>query len=244
MPTYRKLHTKIIDSFDFAEMPNDFTRVFWMLLIVTVDSEGRAIDNPAWLRSRMFPLREDIKFSQIEDALTWLYERKMVLRYTVGGRKYFQVVKFKEYQSGTEREAKSVLPAPQNYEPNQEVVKSNSGVGQELPGPAVSVSVNESVNAYASVYEYYEKEIGHLTPMVADDLKLAETEYPPEWAIEAIHEAVKNNARNWKYVLAILKRWKSEGRKPPPQKNGKQKKYEQVETENGELIFREVDNEP
>lgn len=219
MPTYRKLHTKILDSYDFAEMPDDFTRVFWMLLIVVVDSEGRGIDNPAWLRSRMFPLRDDIRSDQLEGAMAWLHNRKMLLRYEVNGRGYFQVAKFKDYQSGTEREAKSVLPG---IPVTQEEVVTNSGVNQELPRPAVvvSVSVNESVNEYESVYAVYEKEIGILTPTIADELKLAESEYPPGWMVEAIQEAAKNNARSWKYAHAILKRWKAEGKKPlPPKKS-------------------------
>lgn len=227
MPTYRKLHTKILDSYDFAEMPDDFTRVFWMLLIVVADSEGRAIDNPSWLRSRMFPLRSDVDAAQIEKTLSWLAQRGMIVRYQAEGRGYFYVMKFKEYQSGTEREAKSTLPAPpKEVSATPEQVMSNSGVNQELPGPAVSVSVNESVNAYESVYAAYEKEIGALTPAVADELMDAEKTYPAAWAVEAIQEAVRNNARNWKYVLAILKRWKKEGRQPPP--NGRAHKSEPV----------------
>jgi hypothetical protein len=70
MPTYRKLHTKIVDSYDFAEMPDDFTRVFWMLLIVTVDSEGRAIDNRRRNRYR-YALRPRWGVS----ALTWARSR-------------------------------------------------------------------------------------------------------------------------------------------------------------------------
>jgi hypothetical protein len=40
----------------------------------------------------------------------------------------------------------------------------------------------------------------------------AEQTYPEEWLEEAIGEAVKRNKRNWKYVEAILKRWKEDGR--------------------------------
>ena len=53
MPKYRQLHTKIIDSFDFNEMPDDFTRVTWMLLTLGLDSEGRGIDNMAWVKSKI-----------------------------------------------------------------------------------------------------------------------------------------------------------------------------------------------
>jgi DnaD/phage-associated family protein len=63
-----------------------------------------------------------------------------------------------------------------------------------------------------NVYKLYEENIGPLTPLIADALRDAETEYPPEWIEEALGEAVKRNKRNWKYVEAILRGWKEEGR--------------------------------
>ena len=62
-----------------------------------------------------------------------------------------------------------------------------------------------------NVFKLYEENIGPLTPMIADALKDAEQTYPAEWLAEALETAVKNNKRNWKYVEAILKRWKEEG---------------------------------
>lgn len=66
-----------------------------------------------------------------------------------------------------------------------------------------------------NVFKVYEENIGPLTPLIADALKEAEELYREEWLEEAFTIAVKNNKRNWKYVEAILKRWKEEG------KNGK-----------------------
>ena len=65
MPKYRQLHYKIIDSFDFNEMPNDFTRIVWVLLTLVLDSEGRGIDNMAWVKSKMFPMRNDVDIAQL-----------------------------------------------------------------------------------------------------------------------------------------------------------------------------------
>jgi len=62
-----------------------------------------------------------------------------------------------------------------------------------------------------NIFKLYEENIGPLTPLLADSLKDAEQTYPPEWVAEALEVAVKNNKRNWKYVEAILKRWKVEG---------------------------------
>lgn len=69
-----------------------------------------------------------------------------------------------------------------------------------------------------NIYRFYSDEIGTITPMVSDDLQLAEKEYPAGWIEDAIREAVNHNARSWKYCETILKRWKVEGKKE--NKNG------------------------
>jgi DNA replication protein len=63
-----------------------------------------------------------------------------------------------------------------------------------------------------NIYSLYEENIGPLTPMIAEDLREAEQTYAAEWVEEAIHIAVQNNVRRWRYVEAILRGWKEEGR--------------------------------
>lgn len=63
-----------------------------------------------------------------------------------------------------------------------------------------------------NIYELYEQNIGVITPMMAEILKDDEATYTAEWIEEAIRIAVARNARTWKYVQAILKRWQKEGR--------------------------------
>jgi DnaD/phage-associated family protein len=74
-----------------------------------------------------------------------------------------------------------------------------------------------------NVFVLYEQNIGTLTPIIADELRDAERTYPTEWIGEAIEEAVKNNARNWRYVLAILESWRQEGKKHGAARRGTQK---------------------
>ena len=64
----------------------------------------------------------------------------------------------------------------------------------------------------SNVFTLYEQNIGPLTPLIGDTLKDAEKTYSQEWIVDAIALAVENNKRNWKYIEAILKRWKEEGR--------------------------------
>lgn len=74
------------------------------------------------------------------------------------------------------------------------------------PGPAAPPPPRPNV------FKLYEENVGPLTPMIADALKDAEATYPREWVAEALEIAVKNNVRAWKYIEAILKRWKEKGK--------------------------------
>lgn len=63
-----------------------------------------------------------------------------------------------------------------------------------------------------NVFDLYEQEIGMITPVVADELKAAEAEYPEEWIHTAVREAALSGRRSWPYVRAILRRWNKEGK--------------------------------
>lgn len=64
----------------------------------------------------------------------------------------------------------------------------------------------------SNVFRLYEENIGPLTPLIADMLREAEKNYPSIWFEEAFEIAVSRNIRNWKYVEAILTRWKDKGK--------------------------------
>jgi DNA replication protein len=63
-----------------------------------------------------------------------------------------------------------------------------------------------------NIFTLYEQNIGLLTPLIADELREAEQTYPADWIEEAFREAVSLNKRSWKYIRAILERWRTEGR--------------------------------
>lgn len=139
MPQWRKLHVKTIDSVDINEMPDDFHRLTWLMLPLVLDSAGRAIDNSAWLRSKLYPMRQDVTAEQVEAVVAWCAARCMIERYEVGDRKFFQVPTFEKYQGKTDREAVSVIPdkpkKPLRTKASQ--VMSNSRPTQDL-GPSWS----------------------------------------------------------------------------------------------------------
>ena len=64
----------------------------------------------------------------------------------------------------------------------------------------------------SNIFKLYEENIGALTPLLSDMLREAEKSYPSVWFEEAFEIAVSRNIRNWKYVEAILTRWKEKGK--------------------------------
>ncbi len=62
-----------------------------------------------------------------------------------------------------------------------------------------------------SIFDVYEKNIGLLSPIVAEELEQALEEYSEEWVRKAISEAAGYNRRNWRFVRLLLERWKEQG---------------------------------
>jgi DnaD/phage-associated family protein len=58
----------------------------------------------------------------------------------------------------------------------------------------------------------YEQNIGLVTPLLLDELREAEERYPMHWIEDAIREAVRANARSWRYISKVLERWAAHGR--------------------------------
>jgi DnaD/phage-associated family protein len=75
------------------------------------------------------------------------------------------------------------------------------------------------LNTKPNIFKLYETHIGPLTPSIADKLIDAEEEYSSEWIEDAIQIAVDRNKRFWSYCVAILRRWKMEGRDSSPNRS-------------------------
>ncbi|HNP86517.1 MAG: DnaD domain protein [Chloroflexi bacterium SZAS-1] len=64
----------------------------------------------------------------------------------------------------------------------------------------------------APLITLYEQNIGLVTPLLLDELREAEDRYPMHWIEDAIREAVRANARSWRYISKVLERWAAHGR--------------------------------
>jgi DnaD/phage-associated family protein len=87
-----------------------------------------------------------------------------------------------------------------------------------------------------NIFALYEKNIGPLTPILAETLEDAEKEYPAEWIEEAVKIAVKKNVRNWQYIEAILRSWKEKGRNEKDKRNDQENPRRYIEGELADYI--------
>ncbi len=95
-----------------------------------------------------------------------------------------------------------------------------------------SVSANRP-----NIFAVYEQNIGPLTPLIADELRDAEKNYPSDWITDAFKIAVNKNVRNWHYIEAILRSWKEKGRDERDQRSTKENRKLDSEGEFGEYFL-------
>jgi DNA replication protein len=138
-----------------------------------------------------------------------------------------------EIEGGQMVPAHLLLNETVDAQPPREIYPGADSDVEELePGPAAVVRQEQPVaagvyarpvgpekirNLYAEVerpniFVLYEQNIGLLTPLIAEELKDAASQYPMEWIEAAFREAVTHNKRKWSYIRAILRRWETEGR--------------------------------
>jgi DNA replication protein len=124
-------------------------------------------------------------------------ERGTFLRYTQkleGGSGNWFFLNTPENQAVIERLRSGETP----FESDQFADQPHLGVGEGEAQP--------------NIFVLYEQNIGLLTPMLAEELKDAESAYPEHWIRDAFRVAVEQNKRSWRYIRAILNRWETQGK--------------------------------
>lgn len=102
--------------------------------------------------------------------------------------------------------------------------------------PGEGGRVISTLDTRPNIFALYEKNIGPLTPILAETLEDAEKEYPPEWLEDAVKIAVKKNVRNWQYIEAILRSWKEKGRSEKDQRNHQEDARKYIEGDLADYI--------
>ncbi|MBM3933465.1 MAG: DnaD domain protein [SAR202 cluster bacterium] len=104
-----------------------------------------------------------------------------------------------------------------NAESERRAMEGLTALPRTTPSPQVSgaaspADTDAAEDSRPNIFKLYEDNIGLMSPMIAEELKLAEQSYPETWIRDAFKAAVTSNRRSWRYIAAILDRWDREGR--------------------------------
>ena len=84
---------------------------------------------------------------------------------------------------------------------------ANTEVGRAAAAAIERGERIEAIPAIANrpnIYVLYEQVVGSLTPIIAEQLRDAEQEFPAQWIEDAFAEAARQNIRSWAYIAKIL----------------------------------------
>ena len=194
---YIKLHRKILDWQWYTDIP---THILFEHLLLTANWQDKKWRNIVVKRGqRVTSLQHladetGLSIQQVRTALDKLKSSKEI---TQSATKKYTLVTIENYDLYQLEEDEATQLATINQQTNNKQITTNE-------------ESNKERNICSSIGEY-EKNIGTLSKVVAEELMSYAEDMNEELINEAIHIASRNNKRSWSYVKAILDRWTRNG---------------------------------
>lgn len=110
MARKRMISPEIWASSSFAEL-SDFAKIVFIGLISNADDEGKDESDAALLKSTLFPRDEKKRAADVKSALSEIARSTSTLFYSVEGKNYYVLTKWKVYQK-LDRPTPSKIPNP------------------------------------------------------------------------------------------------------------------------------------
>jgi DnaD/phage-associated family protein len=236
----------------FGELDRDI-RLLWLGMIISAaDDQGRMFNSPALLRAKIFLYDTDLDDDFIVRSVRKLAKDGKIICYVKNNKPLIQIVKWWTYQTPSWASLSKFEP-PDNWVDRAkfhtigskvEIVNwdKQGGYVGELKVDLTAIDdcdcdgdcdcdcdcdgEAEPAATAANAFEVYQQEIGLITSHISERLKADIDDYTEPWVIDAILIASGANARNMKYIEAILSRWKTSGKddgtKPQREYRGRQ----------------------
>ncbi len=110
----RILSKDICDDKRVNDLSSDICRLAFSWAITHLDRDGRMAGDPAVVKSKVFPRREDISTEQMAAFITEWRDKGLVVWYEAEGDRWLFFPRFRKHQPGLryEQEAPSRIPSP------------------------------------------------------------------------------------------------------------------------------------
>ncbi len=229
----RMINSAITEDKRVHELSDDTSRLAFTWLIAFADCEGRVPGDPAIVRSRVFPRRDDITTDQMERYIGEWAQLGLIVWYEANDDLWIQFSGFEKNQAGLRknREPESRIPAPPEPTKTPEECQDNPAdcrltsvtdptnillkrkeekLKEEKDAPPPSGFIADAIHAYENVVGIVAGQ--HQSEEIVATLEELHERGHPEWWELALNEAADHNARRWAYIRAILRNWIDQGR--------------------------------
>jgi DnaD/phage-associated family protein len=204
MPRIRSIKPQFWLDEKLGNLPRD-ARLTYIGLWNLADDGGVFEWRPQKIRAQLFPYDLELKDKHIEEWLKLLEGTEDIIQFfNEEGKPFGYIASFLEHQDIKKPSGWRFAKPPKDIlnHVDKDVHKFEADKDKHVPtDPKI-----------ADIAKCYEDNIAQLTPTVADQLKEISKEYPEGWFQDAVKEATSNNKRHLRYIQAILKRWKADGR--------------------------------
>ena len=203
---------------DLAELP-PLTRLLFIGLWCIADRDGYLEDKPKKIKAEVLPYDN----CDIDKMLNEL-NGNFIKRYSVNEKKYIYIKNFAKHQNPHIKEKPSDIPrisgvleshdtstilAPNLHDTSP--ADSLNLIPDSLK-PQQLIPENQQLDScFDEVIDFYLQNIGQITSYGKELLEDYLKEMPKELVIYAMQLAVESNARNIKYIKAILNNWNETG---------------------------------
>lgn len=202
---------------------SDFEFRLWVGLITQADDAGRGDARPAIIKGRVFALRERVTIKDIDSALHALAAGSCVSLYEVGGKPYYQFPGWAAHQRV--RDVKPKYPGPEEGQilticgnPPQSDADCGLNPIQSNPNPNPNPTTTREAaerGDLGKVMSFYMENISQRTPssVVTSTIQGYLEDMEADVVIHAMQIAAEQDSRSWKYIKAILDRYREQGLK-------------------------------
>lgn len=114
MARIRSIHPGFAKSEDIAGPTglSKLCRLHFSMLWTYCDDEGRGKDSTPLIKAECWPLDDDVTTRKVEAWMAELADKGRILRYTVGGRPFFQVTNWGKWQHPQKKRPSDIPPPP------------------------------------------------------------------------------------------------------------------------------------
>lgn len=144
MARVRNLKPGFFSNEDLAEC-TPWARLCFAGLWTIADREGRLEDRPKRIKGQLFPMDS----IEVEPLLVELVQHGFLIRYTVNGHGFIQVIEFSKHQNPHHREPSSVIPPPKS----PGLLVHRNGAEPEALCPSYDSEAQGKPEAFPSIHD-------------------------------------------------------------------------------------------